>query len=42
MFKMLFPSEFACRRHCDAPFAEERDRYLRYCRSASQFYSLAF
>lgn len=33
MFKTLFSKEFAYRRHRDAPFAEERDRYLRYCLS---------
>ena len=28
MFQQLFSSESACRRHGDAPFADERERYL--------------
>jgi integrase/recombinase XerD len=31
MFGQLFSSESACRRHRDAPLADERERYLRYC-----------
>jgi len=31
MFEQLFSSEIACRRHREAPFAVERERYLRYC-----------
>lgn len=31
MFEQLFSSESACRRHRDAPFADERERYLRHC-----------
>jgi integrase/recombinase XerD len=31
MFQELFSSESARRRHGDAPFAVERDRYLRHC-----------
>jgi integrase/recombinase XerD len=31
MFERLFSSESACRRHRDAPFADERERYLRHC-----------
>ena len=31
MFQQLFSSESACRRHGDAPFADERERYLLHC-----------
>jgi len=31
MFQELFSSESACRRHGDAPYAIERERYLRHC-----------
>ena len=31
MFHQLFSSESAYRRHRDAPFADERERYLRHC-----------
>jgi Phage integrase, N-terminal SAM-like domain len=31
MFEQLFSSESARRRHGDAPFADERARYLRHC-----------
>ena len=31
MFQQLFSSESACRRHGDAPFADERERYLQHC-----------
>jgi site-specific recombinase XerD len=31
MFERLFSSESACRRHRDAPFADEREHYLRHC-----------
>jgi hypothetical protein len=31
MFQQLFSSESVCRRHCDAPFADERERYLQHC-----------
>jgi len=31
MFQQLFFSESACRRHGDAPFADERERYLQHC-----------
>lgn len=31
MLEQLFSSESACRRHRDAPFADERERYLRHC-----------
>jgi hypothetical protein len=31
MFERLFSSESACRRHRCAPFADERERYLRHC-----------
>ena len=31
MFEQLFSSEIACRRHRDAPFSNERERYLRHC-----------
>ena len=31
MFEQLFSSEFAYRRHRDAPFADERERYLQHC-----------
>lgn len=33
MFESLFRNEVACRRHYNAPFAKERERYLRYCAS---------
>jgi len=31
MFERLFSSESACRRHRDAPFSIERERYLQHC-----------
>jgi len=31
MFQQLFSSESACRRHGDAPFSDERERYLQHC-----------
>ena len=31
MFQQLFSSNPACRRHGDAPFADERERYLQHC-----------
>ncbi|HVI67816.1 MAG TPA: tyrosine-type recombinase/integrase [Bradyrhizobium sp.] len=31
MFEQLFSSESACRRHRDAPLADERQRYLQHC-----------
>src|SRR5258708_26516102 len=31
MFQQLFSSESARRRHGDAPFADERERYLQHC-----------
>ena len=31
MFQQLFSSESACRRHRDAPFSIERERYLQHC-----------
>ena len=31
MFQKLFLGEAARRRHCDAPFADERERYLQHC-----------
>ena len=31
MFQQLFSSESACRRHGDAPFFDERERYLQHC-----------
>jgi integrase/recombinase XerD len=31
MFHQLFSSESVCRRHGDAPFADERKRYLQHC-----------
>ncbi|MGC8732604.1 MAG: tyrosine-type recombinase/integrase [Halothiobacillaceae bacterium] len=31
MFQKLFSDEAALRRHCEAPFADERERYLQHC-----------
>lgn len=31
MFEELYSDKAACRRHRDAPFADERERYLRHC-----------
>lgn len=31
MFERLLSSETALRRHQDAPFAVERERYLQHC-----------
>ena len=31
MFRRLLRTDHAYRRHCDGPFAIERERYLRYC-----------
>src|ERR1700730_10280569 len=31
MFQCLLRTDHAYRRHCDGPFAIERERYLRYC-----------
>ncbi|WP_442870079.1 hypothetical protein [Bradyrhizobium sp. CCBAU 45394] len=31
MFESLLPTQAAYHRHCDAPFAVERARYLRHC-----------
>src|SRR5258707_7521757 len=31
MFQQLFSSESARRRHGDAPFADERERFLQHC-----------
>lgn len=31
MFEQLFSSDIACRRHREAPFADERERYLQHC-----------
>jgi hypothetical protein len=36
MFQQLFSSESARRRHGDAPFADERERYLQHCGCARQ------
>jgi site-specific recombinase XerD len=39
MFQKLLATEAALRRHCDAPFAQERERYLQHCADLGATYA---
>lgn len=39
MFQKLLSTQAARRRHCDAPFAQERERYLQHCADLGATYA---